>query len=146
MSPPTLSTLLLAVDPIIWSFPVWKARTGNIVPPFVDCDTANPASTNLQSWQLTLIRKYAKKIHTLPSFDNHVYCIYQTQKPDSKLHVRLAPANAAWNTWVLDQLPSWNLQTDIEDILFQFNCHPSQMHALPASIQHLVSIIVLFAF
>ncbi|KAH8986472.1 hypothetical protein EDB92DRAFT_1949145 [Lactarius akahatsu] len=124
MSTLTLSILILATDPVIWSFHFWKVRTGNILPPF-DND-ATPANTHLESWQLMLIRKFAHCIHTIPTFDDRVNYIQHALNSSSKI----CHAPEAWNTWASARLPSWNLQSNVEDTLLHFGCHPSQMQSI----------------
>ncbi|KAH9019252.1 hypothetical protein EDB85DRAFT_2153917 [Lactarius pseudohatsudake] len=132
MSALTPSILILAADPVIWSFHFWKVRTGNILPPF-DND-ATPANTHLESWQLMLIRKFAHRLHAIPTFDDRVDYIRRALNSSSK--IRHAPE--AWNTWASARLPSWNLQSDVEDTLLHFGRHPSQMRSISMT-THLVS-------
>ncbi|KAH9171253.1 hypothetical protein EDB89DRAFT_1136899 [Lactarius sanguifluus] len=132
MSTLTLSILILATDPVIWSFHFWKVRTDNILSPF-DND-ATPANTHLESWQLVLIRKFAHRVHAIPTFDDRVDYIRGALNSSSK--IRHAPE--AWNTWASAHLPSWNLQSDVEDTLLHFGRHPSQMRSISMT-THLVS-------
>lgn len=120
MPAPTLSTLVLAVGPDIWSFPAWKQRTADVIPPFYKI--ANPATTHLDSWQLTVIRNLSKTVHSLPTFKARVRYIQDSEQLDTTL----SAAVQAWHTWAEPLLPSWNIQTDIEALFHQFDCHPSQ--------------------
>lgn len=121
MSAPHLSTLVLAAGSDIWSFPTWKQRTGNVVPPLHKA--ASPATTLLESWELTVIRNLSQNVDALTSFRGRVRYIRKTPNSDTKLRV----AAKAWHTWVQPRLSSWNIQTDIENLFRGFGRHPSQI-------------------
>lgn len=121
MSAPHLSTLVLAAGSNIWSFPTWKQRTGNVVPPLHN--TASPAITVLESWELTVIRKLSEQVDALTSFRGRVRYIRKSTNSDTKLRA----AAKAWHTWAQPRLSSWNIQADIEDLFRSFGRHPSQI-------------------
>lgn len=132
----TLSTIILALGPEVWALPAWQARTNKVILPFNPVATS--ASTKLEAWQLTLLRKFARRIRSIKHYEERVKFIRRGYLSDPVIH--LAPD--IWDTWVNPYLESWNIQSDIEDILLQFDRHPSQM--LPIRSAHFVSPFLVF--
>ncbi len=122
MSPQTLPALIFAAGPTIWSFDAWKLRTKNIPHPF---DAATSSDPHLESWKLTLINKLERRIRLLPTYDDRVDYILHAQTTNGNRRQALD----AWNAWADSHLESWNIHTDVQNILLQFGRHPSQMLA-----------------
>lgn len=125
MAPPSLAIIILAAGPEIWAFPSWKTRTKEVLLPFYPDATSD--STGLQSWQLTLLRKFARRIRDIDNYRGRMKYIQHGHKSDP----RLLHAPDIWTAWLNPLLESWNIVTDVEDILIKFHRHPSQLQPLP---------------
>lgn len=125
MAPPSLAIIILAAGPEIWAFPSWKTRTKEVLLPFYPEATSD--STSLQSWQLTLLRKFARRIRDIDNYRGRMKYIQHGHKSDPKL----LHAPDMWTAWLNPLLESWNIVADVEDILIKFHRHPSQLQPLP---------------
>ncbi|KAH8978021.1 hypothetical protein EDB83DRAFT_2327384, partial [Lactarius deliciosus] len=111
-------TALFAAGTELWTYPKWQERTQYIVPPFAT--DATPALTGMSDHQISAVRAFSDRIHSITSFAQRVKRLAKGRDNDSE-------GRRAWNAWVKRAFLKWKIVQEIEAVLMEEERHPRQL-------------------
>ena len=109
---------LFAVGPDLWSYPAWQERTKFIVHPFAS--DATPALTGLTLNELSAVKEFAQRIHSLSTHAAMVDALNKARHNDTE-------GRRVWNSWLDSNFASWKISPDLDAILMEEGRHPRQL-------------------